>query len=138
MQPATASHRPWALTGPTDDVLRIGDRRLPLATIRGFDLSVEDERDFLASLLSYTLYLILAAACLVLVVQAGWRDRFLIGCGFTALIAISNLIDIGRATRIRLYRLRLTCADGTITDFVSPKASEVEALSALLRRTLGN
>lgn len=134
MQPEPYANRPWSLTGPAGDVLRIGARQLPLAEIRGFEIGVEDARDYQASLLNYSIYSMLAAVFLVLVVQAGWRERFLIATCFFALIAVSGLIDIGQANRIRLFRLRMRLVGGGTLDFVSAEAWEVEALAATLRQ----
>ena len=134
MQPITSTNRPWDLNGGADAMLRIGQQRLRVADIRGVSIVANSERDFSPSLLNYSAYLTVAAIFMILVVQAGWRERFLLATLFFAIVGFTSLIDIGLATRIKLYRLRIATADGGAVDFVSADAAEVDRLAAALRR----
>ena len=134
MQLSPSTHCPWEITGGREAELRVGEQRVRLADIHRVSRTANEERDFLANLLNYSAYLTVAAAFLVLVVQAGWRERFLLSTLFFAIVGCTSLIDIGRANRIRLYRIRIITADKQAIDFVSAKAEEVDALFAALRR----
>ena len=57
------------------NTLRIGGQHLALADVHGFTLSAHQERDFLASLFNCSVYLLVGAFFLVLVVQGGCRSR---------------------------------------------------------------
>lgn len=130
MQHATPN-RPWDVTG--DGTLRIGARRLALADIQGFEATAHQERDFLASLFNYVAYLAVATVMLVLVVQAGARDRFLLVTLFFVVVGAASLLDIARTSRIGFYRLRIRTTQGPL-DFTSADAGEVDRLIAALRR----
>ncbi len=134
MQPKIVANNPWDITGTGGDVLRVGSRRLLLADVRSFQMSAHQERDVLASMLNYSAYLVVAAIFMVLVVQAGWRERFLLATIFFAVVGLTSLIDIGRATSIRLYRLSIVTNDGGNIDFVSPDPAQVDGLARALRR----
>jgi Family of unknown function (DUF6232) len=122
------------MSSGADGVLRIGQQRVRVADIRGVAFDATIERDFLGSMLNYSAYLIVAAIFMVLVVQAGWRERFLLSTIFFAIVGFTSLVDIGLATRIKLYRLRIATADGGAFDFVSADGAEVDRLAAALRR----
>jgi Family of unknown function (DUF6232) len=134
MQPYSPTNRPWEIIGGADGTLRIGRQRLPLGSIRGVSMSAAQEKDFLGSLLNYSAYLIVAAIFMVLVVQAGWRERFLLATVFFAIVGLTSMIDIVLATRVKLYRLQIATASGAIVDFVSADAAEVDRLAAALKR----
>ena len=126
-------NRPWEIAGRADLVLRIGARRLRLADVGSFELSAHEERDFMASLFNYSVYLVVAAIFLILVVHAGWRERFLLATIFFAIVGFTSLVDVRKANPIRLYRLRLRAAGGPV-DFTSANPAEVDDLAAALRR----
>ena len=134
-------NRPWDIT--TDQVsggspsLRIGQRRVQVANIQGISRVATQERDFLGSLLNYSAYLIVAGIFLVLVVQAGWRERFLLATIFFAVVGVTSLIDMGLSNRIRLYRLSITTRDGQILEFTTANASEADRLLAALNSLIG-
>jgi hypothetical protein len=132
----SSTNRPWDLdlSGGADAILRIGQQRLRVADIRGLSIVAHSERDFLGNLLNYSAYLIVAGIFMILVVQAGWRERFLLSTLFFAIVGFTSLIDIGLATRIKLYRLRIATVDGGAVDFVSADAGEVDRLAAALQR----
>ena len=126
-------NRPWEIVGRAEPVVRIGHRRLRLADVNSFELSAHEERDFLPSLFNYSVYLIVAAIFLILVVHAGWRERFLLATIFFAIVGFTSLVDVVRANPIRLYRLRLAATAGPV-DFTSADAAEVDDLAAALRQ----
>lgn len=133
-------NRPWAITYPaagrSGGVLRIGKQSIALSDLRSISRAATQEKDFLGSLLNYSAYLIVAGIFLVLVVQAGWRERFLLGTVFFAIVGFTSLIDIGLASRIRLYRLSIETADGRIIDFTTADAAEADRLTAALMPVL--
>jgi Family of unknown function (DUF6232) len=131
MQPLQNVNRPWDITGGT---LRIGRQRVRLADVQGASPIAREERDFLASLLNYSAYLIFAGIFMVLVVQAGWRERFLLATIFFAIVGFTSILDVGLATRVRLYRLRIALADGGSLDFTTADAGEVDRLTLALRQ----
>ncbi len=131
-----SSNRPWAITyanaGRSDGILRVGQQRLALTDIRSISRDASQEKDFLGCLLNYSVYLIVAAIFMVLVVQAGWRERFLLATIFFAIVGMTSLIDIGLASRIRLYRLTIQTHDGRTVDFTTADAAEADRLTAAL------
>lgn len=133
-------NRPWAITYPaagrSGGELRIGKQSIALSDLRSISRDATQEKDFLGCLLNYSAYLIVAGIFLVLVVQAGWRERFLLGTVFFAIVGFTSLIDIGLASRIRLYRLSIETADGRIIDFTTADAAEADQLTAALMPVL--
>ena len=126
--------RPWQLTSAGGGTLRIGHQYVALRDIRGQAMSAHEERDFMASLFNYSVYLVVAAVFLVLVVQGGWRERFLLATIFFAVVGATSLFDVCQAHRIRLYKLTLKLADGRTLDYTSGEPGEINALSAALRQ----
>ncbi len=122
------------MTGGANPILRIGEQRLRVADIRTVALTASQERDFLGSLLNFSAYLIVAGVFMVLALQGGWRERFLLATLFFAIVGLTSLIDITLATPIRLFRLRITTADQHTVDFTSADAREVDALMVALQR----
>ena len=134
------SNRPWEIIGDAGRgtaTLRIGHQRVALADVREISRDATRERDFLGCLLNYSAYLIVAAIFMILVVQAGWRERFLLATVFFAIVGTTSLIDIGLSTRIQLYRLTIATGDGQTIDFITAEAAEAdrltEALTAAIR-----
>lgn len=129
-------NRPWDITTDPSLVggksLRIGHQRVALENIRNISRAASQERDFLGSLLNYSAYLIVAGIFLVLVVQGGWRDRFLLAMIFFAIVGFTSLIDIGLSNRIRLYQLTITTRDGKIIAFTTANAAEADQLLSAL------
>lgn len=125
---------PWELSAADNGTLRIGLKRFALRDVVRMSPSAHEERDFLASLFNYSVYLLVAAVFLILVVQAGWRERFLLATVFFAIVGFTSIADIGKAHRIKLYRLRITMRDGRQVDFTSADATVVDGLAAALRR----
>jgi hypothetical protein len=134
MQLKGATNRAWDITGAADGSLRIGNRWLPLAEIRGVRIAANSERDFLGSLLNYSAYLIVAAMFMIFVLQAGWRERFLLATVFFFIVGSSSLIDIWQSRRIKLYKLTIERTDGSVVDFTSADPREVDRLAAALRQ----
>jgi Family of unknown function (DUF6232) len=127
-------NRAWDITGDRDAVLRIGQQRLRLADIHGVTLAAGQERDFLASLLTCTMYLLVAGVFLILVLLGGWRDRFLLATSFFAVVGLTSVVDICLATPVKLYTLRITTGDAGVVDFTSADAMQVDALMLALQR----
>jgi hypothetical protein len=138
MQEQSASNRPWDISPAAGGTLRIGSQHLLLAKVHGIAASAREERDFLGCLLNYSAYLIVAAIFLVLVVQVHWRERFLLGTLFFALVGFTSLIDIWRTKGIRLYQLAITLTDGNSIIFTSVDPTEVDRLAAALRPACGS
>ena len=128
-------NRPWEIIGDVGRgtaTLRIGHQRVALADVREISPDATRERDFLGSLFNYSAYLIVAAIFMVLVVQGGWRERFLLATVFFAIVGATSLIDIGLSTRIQLYRLTIATGDGQTIDFTTADAAEADRLTATL------
>ena len=134
-------NRPWDITSDRGSggspSLRIGQHRVQLTNIQGISRVATQERDFLGSLLNYSAYLVVAAIFMVLVVQGGWRERFLLATLFFSVVGFTSLIDIGLSNRIRLYRLSITTRDGQILEFTTANASEADSLLAALNSLIG-
>jgi hypothetical protein len=133
MEKQPASKRPWDISSAAGGTLRIGNQRLPLAKVHGISVTTREERDFLGCLLNYSAYLIVAAIFLVLVVQAEWRERFLLATLFYALVGFTSLLDIWRTNGIGLYQLATTLTDGNSVIFTSADPTEFDRLSAVLQ-----
>ena len=133
-------NRPWDITADAtsgaNGTLRIGQQRLRLADIQGISRGATQERDFLGSLLNYSAYLAVAGIFMILVVQAGWRERFLLATIFFAIVGFTSLIDIVLSSRIRLYRLTIVTNDGRNVGFVTADAAEADRLTAALHAAM--
>ncbi len=125
--------QPWDVTGGPNGCLRIGLRTVPLSDVRRTVPRAYEERDFQGSLLNFSVYLVIAAIFLILVVVGGWRERFLLMTVFLGLVGITSLIDMRHANPIRLYCLTIELVDGERIDFTSASADEVDRLSLALQ-----
>ena len=79
----------------------------------------------------------MAALFVVLVVHGDSRPRFLLVTAFFTAVALSSLIDVVAAHRIRLYRLVLDTTDGRQVTFTSPDPAEVDRLALAVQAAAG-
>lgn len=128
-------NRPWDITSGSGGRLRVGQRTVPLSDIRRATPKAYEERDFLGSLLNFSVYLTIAAVFLILVVVAGWRERFLLMTVFLGLVGITSLIDMWQSNRIRLYCLTIDLVGGERIEFTSASADEVDRLIQAIHST---
>lgn len=54
------------------------------------------------------------------------------GTVFFAIVGVTSLIDIGLASRLRLYRLTIEMLDGRMIEFTTADAAEADRLTAAL------
>jgi Family of unknown function (DUF6232) len=137
MPHSSTVNEPWSIAAGPDGVLRIGQKRVPVREIRRYTMQAGQERDYLASLLNCSIYMVVAAAFLMLVVHFGWRERFLLGTIFFALVASTSIIDILTASPVRLYRVRIETITGETICFTSADARQIDKLAHTLDRLVG-
>jgi hypothetical protein len=120
-----------------DGHLRFGSQSVPLSSIQHYAPRHHQERDVDSVLTTVAVFMAVAAVLLILVVEMGWRARFLVGAGLFASIAIAAIVDLMRTMRIELYRLEIKMADGGTAMFVTPDAAMLNAMMMALETHTG-
>jgi hypothetical protein len=114
------------------EVLHIGTVAVPLADIaryRGVGLS---EKDLSTAFATIAIFSGVAALMTFLVVEVGWRTKFLLEGVLFGGIAVCAFAELFSARRSTMFTFELTCDDGSQHMFSTAKRAEAEALKAAL------
>ena len=114
----------------TDDVPCI-PREAFLSRARGRRVRVITcaARDFEGPLFNATVYMAMATAFLILIVDWGWTMRFLIAVGFFLAVAAMCASDVFDANRVTFYRVE-TIDGGEQLAYATPLLEDAEAVAA--------
>lgn len=133
MQHVFSENNPWQIiSSQGGEILCVGQRRISLRDVTGWSLSAHEERDSMGNLFNFVLYLLLGGYFLALVMNEGWRERFLLASALFFLAGVVALLDTRHANRIRTYRLSIEGRTGRIR-FVTTSRGEADGLAAALR-----
>jgi hypothetical protein len=113
-------------------VLHIGAVALPLGSVshyRGVGLS---EKDLSTGFATIAIFSGVAALMTFLVIEAGWRTKFLLEGALFGSIAVCACAELFSARRSTMFTFELTCDDGERHTFSTADKGEAEALKAAL------
>ncbi|MFM2421843.1 MAG: hypothetical protein RL291_373 [Pseudomonadota bacterium] len=120
-----------------DGVLRFGTAQVPLNRVAAYAPVHERQQDLDSVLVTVAVFVSIAAILLVLVVELGWRERFLVGSLLLASIGIAAIIDLARTMRLDLYRLEIKMADGQTVMYVTPDRDMLDRMMLALEQRTG-
>lgn len=112
--------------------LRIGQRRIALEEIEVIQPDEARERPIAGLLLGAIGFLVSAAIIAYLVLDQGWRQRYLIASSFLAFLAIAGLAEIFKAKPQSFFQIKIHTRTQGVVTFASADAREVEAFLAAL------
>jgi hypothetical protein len=113
-------------------VLHIGAVAVPLQAVvryRGVGLS---EKDLSTAFATIAIFSGVAAIMTFLVVEVGWRTKFLLEGVLFGSIAVCAFAELFSARRSTMFSFALTCQDGSQHTFSTADKAEAEALKAAL------
>ncbi len=100
-----------------------------VATYRAVGLS---EKDLSTAFATIALFSGVAAVMTFLVVEIGWRVKFMLEGVLFGGIAICAVAELFSARRNTLFTFTLTCDSGTVYRFVTASRAEADAVKAAL------
>lgn len=101
-------------------VLRFGRHAVPLAAVRRYAPVHHRDRDINSTLATVALFVGAASFMLILVVEMGWRARFLVATLLFTSVAVAAITDLSRTFRLNIYRLEIELDGGERVMFVTP------------------
>jgi hypothetical protein len=140
-QPAAAARSPGATTRRAQarhgldaggGVLHIGTVALPTASVTRYRATGLSEKDLSTAFATIAIFSGVAAVMTFLVVEAGWRTKFLLEGVLFGGLAICAMAELFSARRSTMFTFELTCDDGVRHNFSTADRVEAEALRAAL------
>lgn len=122
---------------PSGRVLAIGAERVNLYDIGAYRFDGLAEKDFSSAFATATAFGTVATMFLALVLVNGSRERFLLGGGLLAILALCALLDLRLVRWVTSYTFDLTLRDGQMRRFVTADPEEAKRLKDALEATLG-
>lgn len=134
-RPTSASVRSADRAAPppqSSDHVAIGARVVARDAITTIGVVHQSERDIDGQILNFSIYLLIAAAFLIAVVEMGWQSRFLLATGFFAAVGLMSMVDVILANRITYWRIDVGLTSGeTVTLAVHSEAQRDRWLAYL-------
>jgi hypothetical protein len=113
-------------------VLHIGAISVPLASVTGYRGVGLSEKDLSTAFATIAIFSGVAAVMTFLVVEVGWRTKFLLEGVLFGGIAVCAFAELFSARRSTMFTFDLTCDDGVRHTFSTASRAEAEALKAAL------
>jgi hypothetical protein len=115
-----------------DGVISFGERSFTLAHIRSFRIEKAEKSGLVGSIVSFSLFVLLASVLAELVVAQVAEPKFLMGAAVMALAGLVGLQDGWLERGTGYYRLMVVTSSGEAEAFASSEAAEVEAAAQQL------
>ena len=113
--------------------IRVGRHWVALADVSTCHVQAYRERDRRGSVATVLVGMVAAMIFAIGVIEHGWRTRFWLGATVCALIALSAVQDVFKATPIVLYRFDIHLKSGKRIAYTTTDAAETARLQGLLR-----
>ncbi len=127
----------WALeagdaeSGP-GDVLRLGESRVRLSDIAGFNVGTAKDQDFLGLLVAAATFILGASGVIILILEIGWRSRFWLAVVFLGFFGFASLFEVLRVKALSYRQVHLHLVSGEVVTFTCPEGPHFDRLLALL------
>lgn len=118
--------------------LRLAERAIPVAEIRGFLASDAGGKDWKPAFAVLGVFAGLGAAFLIGVLGHDWQYRLLAAAAVFMVIGLSALHDVVWLTRVRMYRVEIITARGETLVYATTDAADAERLIAALGTVVGS
>ncbi len=115
------------------DVLRLGQRRVPIAQIADFHLEAVEEFNRRGLLLAGACFVGAAVVFMILVLDLGWMARFWLAVAGLGFFGTVSLVEALRQKPISYHQLRVSVHGGDEVVFTAPPGPHLDALMAVLR-----
>jgi hypothetical protein len=116
----------------TADVLHIGPVAVPISSVESYQAVGLNEKDLSTAFATMALFSGVAAVMIFLVVEIGWRAKFLLEGVLFGSIAMCAGAELFSARRSTLFTFELTCGDGSQHTFSTASRPDAEALKLRL------
>jgi hypothetical protein len=113
-------------------VLHIGAVAVPLASVTRYRGTGLSEKDLSTAFATIAIFSGVAGLMTFLVVEVGWRTKFLLEGVLFGGIAVCAFAELFSARRSTMFTFDLTCDDGSQHTFSTANKAEAEALKAAL------
>ena len=113
-------------------ILRIGQRHIRIEDIRGLTGDEAREKPVAGLFIGSILFLISATIIAFMVLDAGWRPRYLIASTFLGALSVAGFIEVWKIRPQHFFEIKiLTDSQGVVT-FASTDQREVDGFLAAL------
>jgi hypothetical protein len=113
-------------------VLHVGTETIRLDDVASYSVAGFSEKDLSTAFATIALFSGIAALFIFLVVEIGWRMKFLLEGILFGSIAFCAVAEIFSARRNTLFTFTATCDDGAVHTFVTANRAEAEAVKSAL------
>jgi hypothetical protein len=118
--------------GTARRVLWFGPQRIALDDIAAVTADEVRERPIAGLAMGACVFMLVAMILAYGVFENGWRERFLLGTVFLALLGLAGLYDSSTIKAQRYFEVKIATTTRGILTFASADAGEVEALLTAL------
>ncbi len=136
-RPETWELLPAGRSPALGELLRLGDRAVPVVEIRGFVASTEHERDGKPALVTVAVFVAAALLFLIGVADIGWRTRFLVATAVFGGIALTALNDLFWMTETGLFRVEILTTSGETIRYTTVDGAAHMRLMTVLGAIVG-
>jgi hypothetical protein len=132
--PGAITRRPQVRHGldPVAGVLHVGSESVALDDVATYGAAGFSEKDLSTAFATIALFSGISAVFIFLVVEIGWRMKFLLEGILFGSIAFCAVAELFSARRNTLYTFTLTSDGGAVHTFVTADRVEAEAVKAAL------
>ena len=132
--PGAIARRPQSRHGldQAAGILHVGTAALALGDIASYRALGLSEKDLSTAFATIAIFSGVAAIMIFLVVEIGWRAKFLLEGALFGGLAVCAGAELFSARRNTLFTFELTCADDSRYSFATADRPEAEALKAAL------
>jgi hypothetical protein len=113
-------------------LLHIGAVAVPLQSVVRYRAAGLSEKDLSTAFATIAIFSFVAAAQTFLVLEAGWRAKFLVESVLFGGIAVCATAELFSARRSTMFTFNVWCADGQQHTFSTADRAEAEALKQSL------
>lgn len=110
-------------------VVRLGKRHVRIAEIESVALEEVQDRNTQGAVLGAVAFMCFATLLSYLVIDAGWRPRFLLGSGFLSFLGCTAFIEMAKLKTLSLYEMFVTLKSGEKIVFTSMDRADIETLA---------
>jgi hypothetical protein len=132
--PGAITRRPLVRHGldAAAGVLHVGTESIRLADVASYSAAGLSEKDLSTAFATIALFSAISAVFIFLVVEIGWRVKFMLEGILFGLIAFCAVAELFSARRNTLYTFKLTSGAGAVHTFVTADRIEAETVKGAL------
>ena len=110
-------------------VVRLGQRHVRIADIESVSLAETRDRNLEGLMLGAIAFEVAATLFAYLVIDSGWRTRFLLGTTFLSFLGCVGIYELTTLKTLSLYEMFVTLKSGETFVFTSADRADIETLA---------